>query len=233
MIESRALITIRVTTLLAGLLLTMAASTAGAKPLAFGTLDGVRIGVMGHSFGGFTTMAMASGFQDVPPDPRVRALVPMSPAVGSLSDEQLASIERPEIVIGGTADITVPIVPSSVRAFELPSARPRYRIDVVDAGHNSFTNICDFFEVLLGAGVPPALLEFLLGSADEGCAPELIPIEEAHRVTSLYAVAFLKRNLALDPRYQRFLTPGFSRKQPVDFFFVAGSLPSGAGAGAP
>ena len=211
----------------------MLEKNADPGDLFFGALDGVRIGVMGHSFGGFTTMAMASGFQDVPPDPRVRALVPMSPAVGSLSDEQLASIERPEIVIGGTADITVPIVPSSVRAFELPSARPRYRIDVVDAGHNSFTNICDFFEVLLGAGVPPALLEFLLGSADEGCAPELIPIEEAHRVTSLYAVAFLKRNLALDPRYQRFLTPGFSRKQPVDFFFVAGSLPSGAGAGAP
>jgi hypothetical protein len=63
---------------------------------------------------------MASGFQDVPPDLRVRALVPISPAVGGLSDEQLASIERPEIVIGGTADVTVPIDPSSVRAFELP-----------------------------------------------------------------------------------------------------------------
>ena len=188
----------------------------------FGTLDGIRIGVMGHSFGGFTTLAMASGFQDVPPDLRVRALVPIAPAVGGLSDEQLANIERPEIVIGGTADVTVPIDPSSVRAFELPNARPRYRIDVENAGHNSFTNICDFFEVLLGAGVPPGLLEFLLGSADEGCAPELIPIDEAHRVTSLYAVAFLQRNLAFDPRYQRFLTPGFSTKEPVEFFFVAG-----------
>ena len=45
-----------------------------------------------------------------------------------------------------------------------------------DAGHNSFTNICDFFEVLLGAGLPPELLESLLGSADEGCASELIRI---------------------------------------------------------
>jgi predicted dienelactone hydrolase len=195
----------------------------------FETLDGIRIGVMGHSFGGFTTLAMATGFQDVPPDFRVRALVPISPAVGGLSDEQLASVERPEIVIGGTADVTVPIDPSSVRAFELPSARPRYRIDVEDAGHNSFTNICDFFEVLLGAGVPPQLLEFLLGSADEGCAPELIPIEEAHRVTNLYAVSFLQRNLAFDPRYQRFLTPGFARTQPVDFFFVAGVPACGLG----
>jgi hypothetical protein len=132
-------------------------------------------------------------------------------------------------VIGGTADITVPIEPSSVRAFELPSARPRYRVDVHDAGHNSFTNICDFFDVLLGAGVPPSLLEFLLGSADEGCAPELIPIEEAHRVTSLYAVAFLQRNLAHDPRYQRYLDRGHAGKEPVDFFFVAGHPSCGLG----
>ena len=54
---------------------------------------------------------MASGFQDVPPDPRVRVLVPISPAAGGLTDEQLASIERPEIVIGGTADVTVPLDP--------------------------------------------------------------------------------------------------------------------------
>jgi predicted dienelactone hydrolase len=189
----------------------------------FDTLDGIRIGVMGHSFGGFTTLAMASGFQDVPPDLRVRALVPISPAVGGLSDEQLMSIEQPEIVIGGTADVTVPIDPSSVRAFELPSARPRYRIDVEDAGHNSFTNICDFFEALLGAGIPPDLLEFLLGSADEGCAPELIPIDEAHRVTSLYAVAFFQRHLALDPRYSRYLNPGFAASEPdVIFFQVPG-----------
>ncbi len=195
----------------------------------FETVDGTRIGVMGHSFGGFTTLAMASGFQDVPPDPRVRVLVPISPAAGGLTDEQLASIERPEMVIGGTADVTVPLDPSNVRAFELPAARPRYRVDVVDAGHNSFTNICDIFEVLLNAGLPPNLVEFLLGSADEGCAPELIPIDEAHRVTNLYVVSFLQRNLALDPRYQRFLTRDFADTQPVEFFFVAGRSVCGLG----
>jgi len=195
----------------------------------FQALDGIHIGVMGHSFGGFTTLAMKTGFEDVPPDPRVRVLVPISPAAGGLSDAQLASIERPEIVIGGTADVTVPIDPSNVRAFELPVARPRYRVDVVNAGHNSFTNICDFFEVLLGAGLPPELLEFLLGNADEGCAPELIPIDEAHRVTALYTVSFLQRNLAFDLRYQQFLTPGFAEEQPVEFFVVPGAPSCGLG----
>lgn len=198
---------------------------ADPTDLFFETLDGSRIGVMGHSFGGFTTMAVASGFQDVPPDPRVRVLVPISPAVRGLSDGQLGSIALPELVLGGTSDVTVPLVPSNVRAFELPVGRPRYRVDVLDAGHNSFTNICDFFDALIDAGIPENLLEFLLGNADEGCGPDLIPVEEAHRVTALYAVAFLQRNLAGDPRYQRHLTPGFAKREPVDFAFAAGGGP--------
>ncbi len=195
----------------------------------FGTLDPLRIGVMGHSFGGFTTMAMATGFQDVPPDPRVRVLVPISPAVGGLSDAQLASVQQSELVLGGTADITVPIDPSNVRTFQLPTSRPRYRVDVLDAGHNSFTNICDFFDVLVGAGLPPEILDFVLGSADEGCGPDLIPIDEAHRVTNRFTVAFLKIHLGLDPRYARYLSLASAGEQPVDFFFVPGSPACGMG----
>ena len=54
------------------------------------------IGVAGHSFGGFTALAMASGFHrpansiDVPPDRRVKAIVPIAPASSSLSDAELA-----------------------------------------------------------------------------------------------------------------------------------------------
>jgi len=200
-----------------------------ASDAFFDSLDGIRIGVMGHSFGGFTTMAMATGFQDVPPDPRVRVLVPISPAVGGLSDEQLASVDRPLLVLGGTADITVPVEPSNTRTFELPVARPRYRVDILDAGHNSFTNICDFFDVLLGAGVPANLLEFLLGSADEGCGPDLIPIEEAQRLTNLYAVSFMARHLGFDPRYRRYLNRAYARREPVGYAEVPGSPFCGLG----
>ena len=113
--------------------------------------------------------------------------------------------------------------------FDLLSSRPRYRVDVTDAGHNSFTNICDFFDALAGS-LPPALLDFLLGNFDQGCAPELIPIEDAQRLTNLYATAFMKHAVALDPRYRRFLTPGFAEREPdVAFFFVAGPIACGVG----
>ena len=113
----------------------------------FETINTWRIGVAGHSFGAFTALTMASGFEDVPPDPRVRAIMPISPAASGLSDEQLASIERPAFILGGTADTITPIDPQSIRTFELLSSRPRYRVDVTDAGHNSFTNICDQFGI--------------------------------------------------------------------------------------
>jgi predicted dienelactone hydrolase len=189
----------------------------------FGRVDPGRIGVAGHSFGGFTTLAMATGFQDIPPDLRVAAIMPISPASNSFSDEDLAEITVPMFVLGGTSDITTPVDPQSVRPFAFASSRPRYRVDLEKAGHGSFTNICDFYAALLPY-VPPFLLEFLLGNFEEGCGPELIPIDEAHRVTNLYALAFFSRDLVGDPRYKRYLTPGRVLKEglPVQFFVVNG-----------
>ena len=40
----------------------------------------------------------------------------------------------------------------------------------------------------------------------------------------------MKRAVTLDPRYQRFLTPGFANREPdVTFFFVAGKMTCGLG----
>lgn len=192
-----------------------------------------QIGVTGHSFGAFTALAMASGFATVPPDPRVRVIAPISPAAALLDDDELRSIRVPTLVLGGTSDITTPIDPNSVRAFALPKARPRYRVDIEKAGHNSFTNICDIGDALGSAGLPPELTEFLLGSLEEGCAPELIAIDEAHQLTRFYAVAFFQRHLAGDPRYSRFLNRGAGRSRgfPVTYFEVPGrALPFGADA---
>ncbi len=190
----------------------------------FAGLDPDRIGVSGHSFGGFTSLAMAAGFEDVPPDPRVDAIVPISPVSTAFAEAELAGISIPTLILGGTADITTPVDPQSTFAFEFISARPRYRVDVRAAGHNSFTNVCDIADALLGIGLPIGLLEFLLGSLEEGCVPDLIPVEEAQRLTKRYAVAFLQRFVARDPRYQRFLTPGRSASEPDVIYF---QLPGG------
>lgn len=193
-----------------------------------GRVDPSRIGVTGHSFGGFTTLAMAAGLESVAPDPRVDAILPISPLSTPFAAEALDRIQVPTLVLGGTADTIVPLDPQNVRVFEGASARPRYRVDVEKAGHNSFTDICGLGELPL-ADLPPALRGFLQENVDQGCAPELIPIEEAHRLTRLYAVSFFRRYVAGDLRYRRFLTEGrvARRGLAVDFFAVDGGGAAG------
>lgn len=190
-----------------------------ADPL-YTSVDETLIGVLGHSFGGFTTLVMASGFQDVPPDERVSAIMPISPAVGGLPEELLMAVDLPTFVLGGTADTVTPVDPNSVRAFEETSGLPRWRVDIVDAGHNSFTEICLFFETLLDAGLPAPILEILLGNVEQGCGPDLIPIEEAQRITKLYATSFFKKELERRGSFVRYLTPEYVDENdlPVDYF---------------
>lgn len=184
-------------------------------------LDG-DVAVAGHSFGGFTALASAAGFLSAPPDPRVDAIVPIAPASSPFSDEALASIRIPTMIIGGTLDTSTPIDPNSSRAYDLISSPTRYRVDVIDAAHNSFTEICAIYGALVDAGLPPEIIAFVQGLYDDGCTPELIPIEEAHRVTNLYAVSFLRRVLAEDRGYALYLRPAYAETQPVVFFKARG-----------
>jgi len=208
----------------------MLALDAAPADAFYDHVDETRIGVLGHSFGGFTTLAMASGFEDVPADERVSALMPISPAVGGLSDEVLAQVDVPTFVLGGTSDTVTPVDPNSVRAFEQTSGSPRWRVDIHAAGHNSFTEICLFYDVLADAGLPAPILEILLGNVDQGCGPDLIPIEEAQRITRLYATSFFKTKLDHRIGFRPFLTKAYAEAHelPVDHFYERG-FPFGHG----
>jgi predicted dienelactone hydrolase len=183
-----------------------------------GRIDERDIAVAGHSFGGFTALATVAGFVDYQPDPRIDAIVPIAPATFGFSDSQLASIDVPTLLMGGTSDTVVPIEPGIVRAWDLISGRPGYRVDLEAAGHNSFTNVCDIRDAYVAAGVGQPILGFVEEQAEDGCAPELLPIDEAQRVTTQYVVSFLTRELQGNSRYSRYLTTGYADRHdlPVD-----------------
>lgn len=215
-------------------------------------IDPEQIAVTGHSFGGFTTYAVASGYDNeigaVEADPRVDALISLAPAVGGerppsddeadegdgqgdeapetdeaagdpcadeeddtaaadpiaedadaargntlLSDERLASIDLPAMVIVGTDDISTPVVPNVTRVWELTASEPHYRVELVAGQHQSFTDVCAYLEVL--PTVPQAVQDVIAptieSQATEGCGPEIMPIERAQELTNTFAITFL------------------------------------------
>lgn len=194
-------------------------------------VDAARIGVTGHSFGGFTTLASASGFGEysdprvppfapVPADPRVRAIAPLAPASGFLTDAELARIRVPMLVVGGTDDRTTPLDPQSTRPYAKAGSRFAYRSWLLRAGHFSFTNTCDFGLILENLGVPKENAP----GWDEGCTPDLLAIDTAQRLTNLYVVAFFQRHLRHDLRYDPWLALPYARRFERDVDFAQRAL---------
>lgn len=183
----------------------LARSEDPADPLA-DAIDPDRIGVTGHSFGGYTALAVAGGAQDLPTDERIDAIAPIAPAAGPrlLDEAEIQAVDVPTLVVGGTADETTPIEPNSTRPFELVGAGV-VRVDVVDAGHSSFTDICDLRDAIDASSLPDAIKAAVADQAEGGCADRLVPIEEAHRLTTRYVVSFFRLHLFGEEPYRSVL----------------------------
>jgi predicted dienelactone hydrolase len=202
-----------------------------------GSIDGERIGVCGHSFGGFTSFAMAAGFGADPPDevasllpedfvpvpmdPRVDAIAPLAPASSLFGDTELEAINVPTMIIGGSLDTTTPIVTENVRPFEL-IADQVFRADLDGAVHFSFSNSCNLIQGMLDRNIPQGLIDGLLGEDfTKPCNPPSLDINEAHRITNVYTVSLFKAFVEGDERYERYLTESYAQANEPDVTFYA------------
>ena len=173
----------------------LALSNDSSDPLS-GRVDADRIGVTGHSFGGYTTLAIAGGAPgpdgDLPPDERVKALVALAPYTTLLNEDQLGSITVPLMVISGTLDTTTPIDPHTEAVWSAAGSRPLVRVDITDAAHNSFTDLCQL-RVAVGErpDVPEAIGAELERQSGQACGAEVLDYLEVQRITRSYAAAFL------------------------------------------
>ena len=157
--------------------------------------------VVGHSFGGFTAMAVASAvltaetaescapgwlcadvaalFAAEPErapadlrDPRAWAAVAWTPAAHELLAPTLGQGTVPALVMGGGRDTLTP-VPTQVRPIWEDYGGPRGLGVLEDAGHYSFSNACE-----------------LLPSYDD-CSPPYTPPAEVHAIVNTVTTAFL------------------------------------------
>ena len=159
-------------------------------------IDAESIAVTGHSFGGFTTLAVGAGYENdsgaVPSDERVDAHIALAPASGGLTADDLARIEMPMLVMVGTNDQTTPSDPNVDAIWENVSSEELYRADLVDAQHQTFSDACAYLEFVPQLPEPSELvIEVVEELGAEGCSPGDMPIERAHDLANTLAVTFL------------------------------------------
>lgn len=201
-------------------------------------IDEEAVGVVGHSFGAMTAIGTAAGWAGADPDSRVTAIVPISAVIdgemqsderegpnAGFTEAQLSSIDVPVMLIGGTEDMNVPIGNNEIAFAQLVNAPRVYKVDVVGATHNHFAAICPIANRLMDFGWGPEVWPMLGAGAliepyETTCGLDVLPIEEAFRLQSLYVVAFFKRHLLDDSGYERYLTPAFAKTEPAIGFSV-------------
>ncbi len=168
-----------------------------------GSVDPDAIAVTGHSLGGYATYAVVSGMENeagaVLPDERIDALISLAPALGDgdpesslLTNEQLSRVDVPTLVMVGTDDKTTPVDPNVTRAFEFTASDPLYRVELVAAEHQSFTDVCDYLDFFPTLENPTeAVVEVIEEFAVAGCSEGDMPTNRVQELTNTFAVSFL------------------------------------------
>lgn len=112
----------------------MEAMNRGEDSRFAGRVDLDRVGVAGHSFGGYTAAAVINT------DPRVKAIIAMTPVM-----PERTNYTTPVMVMVATEDATIGVLGNEkARRYFEESRGPHYLLEITDAGHYSFT---DMFQV--------------------------------------------------------------------------------------
>jgi predicted dienelactone hydrolase len=118
-----------------------------------GKMDHARIGVGGHSYGAFTALLVA-GLNGTYADPRVKAVLAMSPPGPSesrgITAQSFATVKVPVMFMTGTNDRGAnPSEDANWRkqAFENSPAGDKYFVLIDSARHSSFTGQVSFYDM--------------------------------------------------------------------------------------
>lgn len=183
----------------------LAADADPQDPLT-GIVDEANIALTGHSWGGFTSLASISGHTNTvgttTPDDRIKALVLMAPYTELLSEQELAKVDVPVMVVSSTGDTTTPISSNTEPVASMVPGRPLLRLDIDGGSHNSFTDVCTLRDkVSANPNVPAAVTAELDRGAQEACAPGVLDVQVIHQITDSYAAAFLATELEASQDY--------------------------------
>ncbi len=166
-------------------------------------VDGRRYGVFGHSFGGAVSVMLAAAGSEFH-DPRVVASLPLAPAVRivDLLGAGTAAKAVPMLILGGERDETTGYENEQVFGYQTAPA-PRGLVGIIDAGHFSFTELCDLDLVAVAAELGFDASDVL----DDGCGDAFIAPPLMRRVQGYFAAAFFNAALRRSGAASRDLDP--------------------------
>jgi predicted dienelactone hydrolase len=210
--------------------------------LIYNSINPDQVAASGWSLGGYAAMALAGGddsvcdifpslgFPNPPPetcvptypDPRISAIVTLDGSTQVLHFDELARIDVPTMGIGQEWSTLYAIFGPGMASWQArlhaaSQGHPCYRVDLAEAYHPTFSNLCEAAYVLYDKGILDEAGRD--GMAGFACAAP-IPTSLAYQLTTKYMIAFLKKNLAGEQGYQNILTSGYAHNEPYIEFFV-------------
>lgn len=148
--------------------------------------DLANVGMSGHSFGGYTTFAVAGGafVLGTFTDARIKSIFPQAPAASStfFDPSFFAGITIPTLIVGGSIDETTPFDTNQQYPFDnLPSGASVVGLaNLNNAGHFTFSSFCEVDPFILSA----------VGGFEEACEPRHQPWRYAQDLTMYLAQNF-------------------------------------------
>jgi predicted dienelactone hydrolase len=112
-------------------------------------IDSSRVGLAGHSLGGYTVLGLAGAWPSWK-DGRIKAVLALSPYCGPyLTRGNLSRLNVPVMYQGGTLDLGItPFVRRTNGAYDLSTA-PKYYVEFQGAGHLAWTNLNPKYQALI------------------------------------------------------------------------------------
>ena len=150
----------------------------------------------GHSYGGFTALALASGAHA---DPRVRAAAGLESFTRSLPKQVFESIEIPTLLVTGSKDATTPPETDADRAWAKLGARPAWRVDIERAGHQACSDVGLYLDLAPNVeGLPDFVKDYLDSMAADITGTPGDPWRDTVALHVRILAAFLNGALAID-----------------------------------
>jgi predicted dienelactone hydrolase len=188
----------------------LARNADSADPL-HNKIDPDRIGLFGHSYGGYTALATVGGHStslgSTVPDKRIKAVIGLAPYTTRLTATELAAVDVPTMMLAGTKDITTPTNTNAAVAYESISGRPLVMVEMTDAAHQSFTDVCTYLELIPKLpDAPAAVVDVIRKQAAEGCGEGFMPYERTIEVTNTMVTAFFLQYVSGKSGYDYYWT---------------------------